>query len=100
MNIEYRLVDLLDSICNALGTNCKEVLETKITGRKPKNKEQLNRRNKITLAKSLFVYWAKYKYNIDNSKLIPYLNLTRQSSLFLYYEQGREYSTELKLDYR
>ena len=100
MSIEYKLVDLLDSICNALVTNCKEVLAPKITGRKPKNKEQLNRRNKITLAKSLFVYWAKYKYNIDNSKLMPYLNLARQSSLFLYYEQGREYSTELKLDYR
>lgn len=100
MNIEYKLVDLLDSICNVLGTNCKEVLETKITGRKPKNKEQLNRRNKITLAKSLFVYWAKFRYNIDNSKLMPFLRLKSQSSLFLYYDNGRNYSAELKLDYR
>jgi len=100
MSIEYKLVDLLDSICNALGTNCKEVLETKITGRKPKNKEQLNRRDKITLAKSLFVYWAKYKYGIHNDFLMNLLEIKKQSSLYLWYERGMEYSSSLKLDYR
>ena len=51
MNIEYRLVDLLDSICSALGITCKDVLQTKITGRKPHDKKQLDYRNRIMLAK-------------------------------------------------
>lgn len=100
MNIEYKLVDLLDSICSALGITCKDVLQTKITGRKPHNEKQLDYRNRIMLAKSLFIYWAKFRYNIDNSKLMPFLRLKSQSSLFLYYDYGRNYSTELKLDYR
>ena len=100
MRLEYKLVDLLDSICSALGITCKDVLQTKITGRKPHNEKQLDCRNRIMLAKSLFIYWAKFRYNIDNSKLMPFLKLKSQSSLFLYYDNGRNYSTELKLDYR
>ena len=53
MSLEYRLVDLLDSICSALGITCKDVLQTKITGRKPHDKKQLDFRNRIMLAKSL-----------------------------------------------
>ena len=100
MRLEYKLVDLLDSICSALGITCKDVLQTKITGRKPHNEKQLDFRNRVMLAKSLFIYWAKFRYNIDNSKLMPFLKLKSQSSLFLYYDNGRNYSTELKLDYR
>ena len=100
MSLEYRLIDLLDSICSAVGITCKDVLQTEITGRKPHDKKQLDFTNRIMLAKSLFIYWAKFRYNIDNSKLMPFLKLKSQSSLFLYYDNGRNYSTELKLDYR
>jgi len=96
MNSEYKLVDLLDSICNILGITCKDVLQISTKGRNPANTDKLKLKKKIILAKSLFVYWSKFKYKIDNNKIMPFLKLKKESSLNLYYENGRDYSIELK----
>lgn len=94
MNITYRLIDLADSIAQVYDITCKDVLTTKVScGKDIKT-------YKIRRARSLFVYWAKFKYGIHNDSLMNLLEIKKQSSLYLWYERGMEYSSSLKLDYR
>ena len=100
MNIEYKLVDLLDSICKVYRITCKDVLQTKIAGRKPFDKNKLAIRDKIVLVKGIFIYWAKLKYGIDNDKLTSFLGLKGTTAIYLHYDFGREYANNLKLEYK
>jgi hypothetical protein len=90
----YRLIDLADSIAQIYGITCKDVISTKVSCGKDVTTHKIRR------ARSIFVYWAKFKYRIDNNYLMELLGINKQSSLYLWYERGMEYSTELKLDYR
>lgn len=89
--MDYRMMELLMSICDIYGIEVWEVYTVK-NYTKRLNKELTLRRNKIQTVIAIFTYWAMNRYKIDSFRVAEFLRFPHRSNVYSYFRKGLDYS--------
>lgn len=89
--MDYRMMELLMSICDIYGIEVWEVFSVK-KYTKRLNKELTLRRQKIIRVIDIFAYWSMARYKIDSYRVAEFLELKHRSHIYPFYQRGLDYS--------
>lgn len=89
--MDYRMMELLISICEIFGVHPSEVfMIKKLTPRV--NKELTLRKDKVIKVIDIFTYWSMARYKIDSFKVAEFLEFKHRNRIYPYYQRGLNYS--------